>query len=46
MMEASKVCKVNKSDSMRDILNYALENTKLYLKDICPVLDEYLKHQK
>lgn len=41
-----KLCYINNSSSIRDILKYILENTKLNLKDICPVLYDYLNSNK
>lgn len=41
-----KLCHINESSSIRDIFNYALKNTKLDLKDICPVLYDYLNNRK
>lgn len=38
-----KLCYINKSCKMIDILNFAIHNTNLNLKDICPVLYKYLK---
>lgn len=40
-----KLCFVNNSYNIKDILNYAVENTNLDLKDICPNLYDYLKKQ-
>jgi len=37
-----KLCSVNNSTDIRDILNFILKNTKLDLKDICPNLYDYL----
>lgn len=37
-----KLCSINNSTNIRDILNYILENTKLDLKDMCPILYDYL----
>lgn len=37
-----KLCCISNSSSIRDIFNYILENTKLDLKDMCPVLYDYL----
>ncbi len=37
-----KLCLINNSTNIRDILNYILENTKLNLKDRCPILYDYL----
>lgn len=41
-----KLCSINNSTNIRDIFNYILENTKLDLKDICPVLYDYLNSTK
>lgn len=41
-----KLCYVNNSCSMSEILNYALDNTELNIKDVCPVLWKYLKSRK
>lgn len=38
-----KLCFINKSFKMRDILNYAIHNTKLNIEAVCPVLYKYLK---
>lgn len=40
--EKIKLCYVNDSYKMKDIFNYALKNTKLDLKDMCPILYDYL----
>lgn len=37
-----KLCFIGESCSIRDIFNYALENTKLSIKDMCPTLYNYL----
>ena len=41
-----KLCYVNNSSKMIDILNFALKNTQLNIKDVCPVLWKYLKSRK
>lgn len=41
-----KICYVNDSYKMSDILNYALNNTNLDIKNVCPVLYGYLKNRK
>jgi len=41
-----KLCVINNSFNMRDIFNYILSNTKLDLKEICPVLYDYLNSTK
>lgn len=41
-----KICYVDKSYKMLDILNYALNNTTLDIEQICPVLWKYLKNRK
>ena len=41
-----KVCYINKSCKMTDILNYALSNTNLEIEKVCPVLWKYLKNRK
>ena len=41
--EKLSICYIKKSCSMNDILNYALENTKINLKEVCPVLFDYIK---
>ena len=38
-----KLCYINNSSKMIDILNFALNNTQLDIKDICPVLWKYLR---
>lgn len=40
------LCTINNSMSMRDILDYVLENTKLDLQDMCPNLYDYLYSRK
>jgi len=37
-----KLCSINNSTNIRAIFNYILENTELDLKDMCPVLYDYL----
>lgn len=37
-----KLCSINNSTNIRDILNYILENTKIDVKDMCPILYDYL----
>lgn len=41
-----KMCYIGKSNKMLDILNYAIHNTCLDIKNICPVLFGYLKSRK
>lgn len=41
-----KLCSINNSTNIRDILNYILKNTKLDLKDMCPNLYDYLNKAK
>ncbi len=41
-----KLCSINDSYNMIDILNYATNNTKMNIKKICPVLYGYLKKRK
>lgn len=41
-----KLCSINNSTNIRDILNYILKNTKLDLKDTCPNLYDYLNKDK
>lgn len=41
-----KLCYVNDSTNIRDILNYILKNTRLDLKDKCPNLYDYLNRAK
>lgn len=41
-----KLCSINNSTNIRDILNYILKNTKLDLKDMCPNLYDYLNRVK
>ena len=41
-----KLCTINNSVNIRNILNYILENTKLDLKEICPALYDYLNSTK
>ncbi len=41
-----KLCVINNSISIRDILDYILENTKINLKDMCPNLYDYLNSYK
>lgn len=41
-----KICYIGNSYKMSDILNYALDNTNLDIKRICPVLWQYLKNRK
>ena len=47
-IESSKIklCYVNNSYKMFDILNFTLKNTNLDIKDICPDLWQYLKSRK
>lgn len=37
-----KLCYIDNSDKMKDIFSFALRNTKLNLKEICPVLYDYI----
>lgn len=41
-----KLCSINTSSNMIDILNYALKNTTLDIKEICPKLNDYLKYKE
>lgn len=41
-----KICYINNSYNMIDILNYALANTNLDIKKVCPILWDYLKSRK
>ncbi len=41
-----KICCVDDSYKMQDILNYALTHTKIKIEDVCPVLYKYLKNRK
>lgn len=41
-----KLCYINNSTSIADIVDYILENTKLNLKDTCPNLYDYLNSKK
>lgn len=41
-----KICYINESYKMVDILKYALDNTNLDVKEVCPVLWKYLKRRK
>ncbi len=41
-----KICCINSSYKMLDILNYALSHTNIDTKEICPVLWKYLKSRK
>ena len=41
-----KLCYINNFTNIRDIFNYALKNTTLDLKDMCPVLYDYIKSKK
>lgn len=41
-----KLCSINNSTSVRDILNYILENTKLDLRNMCPILYDYLNEAR
>lgn len=36
-----KLCSINNSTKIRDIFNYAIENTKLDLQEICPNIYEF-----
>lgn len=40
-----KLCHIDGCSNMRDIFSFALENTKLDLKDVCPVLCDYLDNR-
>lgn len=39
-----KLCNINHSSKMKDILEFVLKNTTLEIKDTCPVLYRYLKN--
>lgn len=41
-----KLCYINKSCKMTDILDFAFNNTKLNIKEVCPDLWKYLKNRK
>lgn len=41
-----KICYINDSNKMIDILIFALKNTKMNIENICPVLWKYLKKRK
>lgn len=41
-----KICCIKKSHKMLDILTYSINETNLNIKDICPVLYDYLKNRK
>lgn len=41
-----KICSTNKSYKMIDILNYALHNTNMDVKKVCPILWKYLENRK
>lgn len=41
-----KLCYINNSVQLRDIFNYIIDNTKLDLKDVCPVLYDYINNRK
>lgn len=41
-----KICSINSSTEIKDIFNYALENTNLNIKDMCPNLYDYLNRNK
>lgn len=41
-----KICYVNESCKMLDILNYALNHTHLDIKNVCPMLWGYLKSRR
>lgn len=47
-IESSKIklCYINNSYKMLNILNFALKNTNLDIQDICPDLWKYLKKRK
>lgn len=45
-LDKIKICCVDSSYKMLDILNYALDHTNLDIKEICPVLWKYLKSRK
>lgn len=44
--EKIKLCYIKNSKNIRDILNFAVENTKLDLENMCPVLYDYIKESK
>lgn len=41
-----KLCYINGSCQLRDIFNYTINTTKLDLKDICPILYDYIASKK
>ena len=41
-----KLCYINKSCKMMDILDFAFNNTKLNIKEVCPDLWKYLENRK
>lgn len=44
--EKIKLCAINDSIKLKDILMYALKNTKLDIRNMCPVLYKYLENRK
>lgn len=38
-----KLCFINNQNNIKDIFLFALKNTKLYLKNVCPVLYDYME---
>lgn len=38
-----KLCQINNSSNIKDIIKFAIQNTNLNLLDTCPVLDDFLK---
>lgn len=41
-----RICYVNQSYAMIEILRYAIKNTNLEIENVCPVLFDYLKSRK
>ena len=41
-----KLCYIKDSYKLKDIFNYAVNNTTIDLKNICPILYEYLENEK
>ncbi len=41
-----KICSINNSIKMMDILNFALKNSNLNIKKVCPILWQYLRNRK
>lgn len=44
--EKIKLCTINNSIKLKDILLYALKRTKLDIKNMCPILNRYLENGK